>query len=229
MKNFMSKFFKSSLISSIGLTILGALLFFQSEFTIVSISYIIGGILIAIGVLAVLKFVNNMNNNTKNELDIVYGVVTVILGIIVISNPKAVASIIPFVIGFIIIISSATKLQYSLELKRDNNNLWKATMTMAIITMLCGILLIFNPFKGAEFITKVIGALIFVYAILDIISTITIKSTVDQIQHAIEEKTISEAVVLEENVETTKVEEDEEKSKPSKKNKKSKRKNKEEE
>ena len=70
MNNFMSKFLKSSLFSSIGLAILGILLFFQSEVTIVSISYVIGAILVAIGVLALLKFINNYKKN-KNELDIV--------------------------------------------------------------------------------------------------------------------------------------------------------------
>ena len=37
---------------------------------------------------------------------------------IVIKNPKVIASIIPFVIGFIIVVNSAIKLQYSLEMKK---------------------------------------------------------------------------------------------------------------
>ena len=42
MNNFMSKFFKTSVFSAIGLAILGILLVFESELTIVSISYVIG-------------------------------------------------------------------------------------------------------------------------------------------------------------------------------------------
>lgn len=204
MQSFISKFFKSSLVSSIGLAILGGFLIFQSEFTIVTLSYIIGGILIAIGTLAIIKFANNLKKNVKTELDIVYGTVTIILGIIVITNPKAIASIIPFVIGIIIIINSATKIQYSLELKKANNTLWKATLTMSLFTLLCGVLLIFNPFKGAEFITKIIGILVLIYAILDIVSTVTIKKTVDKIHTAIEEKNIPEATVVEEKTENNK-------------------------
>ena len=70
-------------------------------------------------------------------------------------------------------------------------------MIFSILTMLCGILLIFNPFTGAEFITKIIGILILVYAILDVISTITIRNTVKHIHVAIEEG-IAEAEVVEE-------------------------------
>ncbi len=198
MNNFMSKFLKSSLFSSIGLVILGLLLFFQSEVTIVSISYVIGGLLVAVGALALINYSKNLSKNVKNELDIIYGIGMAVLGIIVISNPKAVASIIPFILGVLIIFSSAAKLQYSLELKKDQNILWKSTMILSLITLLCGVLLIFNPFRGAEFITKVVGILLFIYGILDITSTLRIKKTVKNIQKAIEQK-IPEADVIEDN------------------------------
>lgn len=203
MTGLFSKIFKSSILSSMALALLGGLLFFQSEATIISVSYIIGGILIAIGVLTIMKYINAYRKSSKNELDIIYGTVTVILGIIVIGNPKAIASIIPFVIGILIILSSATKLQYSLELKKSNNDLWLSTMILSIITTLVGIVLIFNPFQGAEFITKLVGILIFTYAILDIISTITIKRTVKKIHNAIEEN-ITEAEIIEEKEEKKK-------------------------
>ncbi len=208
MNNFMSKFLKSSIISAIGLAILGILLVFESELTIVSISYVIGAILVAIGTIAILNFVNDMKKNVKNELNIVYGIGMVVLGIIVISNPKGVASIIPFILGVLIIINSAAKLQYSLELKKDNNKLWNSTMIMALITLLCGILLVFNPFSGAEFITKVVGVLLFIYAVTDIISSLRIRKTVKNIQKVIENNTVKEAEVIEDKTKENKSEEE---------------------
>lgn len=201
MNNLMGKIFKSSMLSSIALAILGTLLIFQSEITIVSISYIIGAVLIAIGVLAILKFLKNLSQESKNELDIVYGIVTVILGVLVINNPQAIASVIPFIVGLIIIITSATKLQYGFELKVNGNDLWKSTMIISVITIVCGIMLIFNPFKGAVFITKVVGALILTYAVLDIISTLTIKNTVKQLHEAIAESVndVKDAEIIEED------------------------------
>lgn len=207
MNSIRQKIITSSLISSIGLAILGGLLIFKSEFAILSISYTIGAILVAVGVLALLEFIKNLNQGNKNELDIVYGIVTVIMGIIVISNPEAVASIIPFIVGIIVIISSTMKLQYGMELRKKNNNLWKSTMIISIIMLLCGVMLVFNPFKGAEIFTKTVGIFIFVYALLDIISTLTIRNTVKQIHTEIEEH-IAEAEVIkeEESKETTKKE-----------------------
>ncbi|MBQ7790577.1 MAG: DUF308 domain-containing protein [Bacilli bacterium] len=196
MKNIINKIFKSSILGAIALVVLGVLLIFESEATIVTISYVIGGVLVAIGVLALLKFYKEVKDNQDTGMDLVYGIISVVLGIIVISNPKAVASIIPIVMGLIIIINSGTKLQYSIELKKNNNNLWKSTMVLSLISTLCGVLLIFNPFKGAAFLTRLIGFLILLYAVLDIISTITIKSTVKKIKSAINDG-IEEAKIVE--------------------------------
>ena len=67
MNNIRTKIIKSSLFSSIGLVILGGMLIFQSEFAIISISYIIGAILVAIGTLALIDFVKNLSHK---ELDL---------------------------------------------------------------------------------------------------------------------------------------------------------------
>lgn len=237
MESLVKKFFRSSIISSVVLIALGLLLIFQSEATIISIAYIIGGILVAIGALALIKYVKGTNKANKNELDIVYGIVTIILGILVIQNPEAIASIIPIVLGISIIINSANKLQYAFELKANENRLWKTTMVIAIISTLCGIVLLFNPFKGAVMFTKLVGIFIVVYAILDMISTITIKRNVTILHNAIEgniddAEIIEEKEVTEEPVEVNKEEIDstdtkEKKKKPSKKKKKTSKKSEE--
>ena len=214
MEGLIKSFSRSSLASSIILIVLGILLIFQSEATIISISYIIGGVLILLGVLALLRFVKNSNRDEKSELDIVYGILTFILGVLIINNPQAIASIIPFVLGISIIINSATKLQYAFELKANENNLWKTTMFLSLISALCGIVLIFNPFKGVVVFTKIVGLFIILYSVLDIISTLTIKKNVSIIHSAIE-GTVIDAEVIEEEEELSK-------SKTKKKNKRKK-------
>lgn len=205
MENIMTKLLKSSIWSSIALIVLGILLVFYSELTIVTISYVIGGILIAIGVIALLKYISNINKDIKNEIDIVYGIGTIILGIIVISNPKAIASIIPFVLGILIVINSTAKIDYSFKLRKNKNSIWVSTLVVALIALICGVLLIFNPFAGAEFITKIIGGILLIYAILDIISTIRIsKELKETFGKANEEKkklkdSIQEAEIIEDN------------------------------
>ena len=229
MEKLMQKFFRSSLVTSIVLMILGVLLILQSEVTIITISYIIGTLLIALGAIAIIKFVKNVIGITREDLDIVYGTVTIILGVIVIYNPEAIASIIPIIIGIGIVISSATKLQYAIELKENLSSQWKTTMIISIISAICGVILICNPFKGAVVIMQIIGGFIIVYSILDIISTITIKKNVTAIHNALDGK-VEDVEVIEETEakkkeqdKTVKVPKKSKKSKNKKETKKSKK------
>ena len=197
MNKIIKKLFKSSIISSIALLAFAILLIFQSEATIITTSYIIGSLLVALGVVAVLKFFRHMKETMGNDLDIVYGLVCIILGVLVIKNPEAIASVIPFVLGLVIIINSATKMQYSIELHKEKNELWLSTLILSLIMVVCGIVLVFNPFKGAVLLTRIIGIFVLIYSVLDLISTFVISRTFREIQDTIEEK-VKDAEVIEE-------------------------------
>ena len=199
MEEFMKDFLKSSIATSIFLIILGILLVFQSEMTIMAISYVIGGILVAIGALALIRYIKKAaDKESTSELDIIYGIVTIIFGVIIIQNYQALSSIIPIVLGVTIIVSSVGKLNYAFQLKADDNQLWKTTMIISIISTICGVVLLFNPFSAAIGIMKIIGIFIIVYAILDLVSTIAIKSSVTKIYDAVEE-TIVDAEIIEDD------------------------------
>ena len=192
------RFGKSSIFTSVLLFFLGMLLIFQSEATITTISYIIGAILIAAGAFALIRYISiNTKGIDATDLDILYGIVSVILGILIITNPHAIASIIPIILGIAIIINSALKIQCAFNLKNANNEIWKATMVIAIISTICGVVLLFNPFAGAVWIMRVVGVFISVYAILDFISTYIIKKNVEQFQVILDSETV-EAEIVEE-------------------------------
>ena len=56
----------------------------------------------------------------------------------------------------------------------------------------------FNPFTGAVLLTRIVGVIILVYALLDIISSLIIRKNVIKIQKALDEPTTNEAEVVEE-------------------------------
>lgn len=197
MEKVLKAFYKSSIVTSLILGVLGILLIFESVATILSISYIIGGCLIAAGLTAIINFFRNKIKDSFNELNIVYGIVTSIAGILIIKNPHVIGSFIPIVIGIGIIINSAMKLQYAFELKNIHNHMWKVTMIISIISTLCGLILLFNPFAGAVILTKIVGGFIIIYALLDIFSTYTIKKNVVEIKNVLE-KDVMEAEVINE-------------------------------
>lgn len=166
-----------SLISSGVILVLGLLLFFKSSVTLMGISYIFGGLIIAIGVLAIVRFISNNHSDISNQLNIIYGIICIISGIFFIEKPEIIGSIIPVVMGIGIIISSSLKIQQSFNLKSLNSSYFFWSFVIALLSLICGVVLLFNPFKGAVIITKVIGIFLVMYAILDICNTIVLKKS----------------------------------------------------
>ena len=207
MSNFMKRIYRSSLLTSIVAAFVGLMLIIASTEIIIAISYSVGAVLIALGVIRIISYIRELNTEESDQLDLVYGLVTIILGAIVIQNPTAIASIIPIVFGLVMIISSSIKINYALNLKSKDNDLWKSTLILSLLTTLCGVLLIFRPFEGADLIAKIIGAIILSYAILDIISTITIKRNIKKLHKEIKEsvESVVDAVVIDDEEEKKEV------------------------
>ena len=166
-----------SLLSSIFLLLLGLLLFFKSSETLVGISYLIGGILIALGVIAIINFLRNKTRDVFMQLNIVYGIVSIVAGLFLVTVPEFIGSIIPIVVGIAVIISSSFKVQQALILKNLDNKYFLPSLIMAIICLVCGVVILFNPFKSAVVVTRIIGIFMIIYAILDIINTYILKKS----------------------------------------------------
>ncbi len=177
MEKIMKSIVKSSFFTTFILLILGILLFIKSDDTIVAISYMVGGAIIVLGVLALVRFFTAKDKDFTSSFDVVYGIVTVIAGIFVLSNPKMIASVIPFIIGLCILIKSSFKIAYALDLKKYEIGIWKQTLITSIISAMVGIIMLFNPFKTSVVVFKIIGAGIIIYSILDIISTFQLRSS----------------------------------------------------
>ena len=160
-----------SLISSIFLLLLGILLFFKSSATLVGISYLVGGVLIALGVIAIINFLRNSTKDIFVELNIVYGIVSIVAGIFLVTVPEFIGSIIPIIVGIAVIISSSFKIQQALVLKNLGSKYFAPSIIMAIICLVCGVVILFNPFTSAVVVTKMIGLFMIIYAVLDIINS----------------------------------------------------------
>lgn len=176
------KLFRMSVCSSILFIVVGLFLILKPDTTITMISYTLGAIIMVTGVIFLIKYFSNRNQLGIFSGDLVYGVMSTIFGLILILNPTALAKIIPFILGIWIIISSVTKIQYSLQLKSYDNKAWVSTMIIAAVTFIWGLLLLFDPFEGAMVITQIIGIFILVYAVLDLVEISIIKKNLKDLK-----------------------------------------------
>lgn len=169
LKNEIKKIFATSLVTSIIMLILGILLLVKPDFIINIVSTVIGIIILIPGIISLVDYFK-----TKYSANLVLGVVACILGMVFIFNPKLISSILPFVLGIYFIISGISKLQYGLELRKNKVVNYMPSVITSILILVCGALMIINPFGGALAITQVLGIFMIIYAVLDIYNVICI-------------------------------------------------------
>ena len=173
-KKGMNKIFNASIVTAVIILVLGVFLFIQPDTIIRMISIILGGIILIPGLTSLIDYFKN-----TYQPSLITGIVTIIIGLILIINTKLVASILPFILGIYFIVNGINRLQYALELRRQRIN-YTISLTFSILIIICGVLFIINPFSGALVITKVMGIFMIVYAILDLTNSIIIKKEMNE-------------------------------------------------
>ena len=189
--------YRTSVVFSIILCLIGIFLLSKPEVTLHAISYVIGILLIVWGIIPIITFITNKEKESYLEFSFICGVFSCLFGIIIMINPNIIGSIIPFLIGTWMIINGIIKLSYSITLNKESNA--TISIMISIIILICGLLLIFNPFGGAVVLTKLIGVFTIIYSLLDLIECFTLKRTVKKFNKDIKKNDkIIEAVYEEE-------------------------------
>lgn len=179
------KMFLMSILTSAFFIIVGLFLILKPDTTMAIISYAIGSLIMVSGAIFLIKYFTNKAQYTMLSGELILGVICTIMGISLFVNPKALAEIIHFILGMWIIISSVTKFEYAFQLKSYQNKAWIATMILASITFIWGLLLLFDPFEGAMLITQIIGMFILIYAILDLVEVFIIRKNLKDVKDGI--------------------------------------------
>lgn len=135
------------------------------------IGILIGAALLIVGVLAIIKYTKEKEEGSN--LNLVSGILYSVLGVIIIIYPYSIINLVTICLGVYLVINGLLKLKVAFNLKNVTDK-WIGTLIMSIITVILGILLIFNPFAGIT-ITKLAGAFLVVVAIFDLIDTYIIE------------------------------------------------------
>ena len=175
------KTFNLSLLTSIVFVIIGLFLFIKPDTTLSVISYVIGSILIISGISSGYRYFSEKGVLSIFSFDLVYGVLLLISGIFLVVRPDLLSVLFPIILGIWIIINSIIKFQYALVLKKIKNEDFIYTTLISFLTLIWGIVLLYNPFKTALLVTQTIGVFIIVYAVLDIIDNFIIRKNVNEI------------------------------------------------
>lgn len=149
------------MISSV-LSLLGIGIILFPNLAYATLSEIIGIILAVFGVIKFFGYFSKDRYTLAFQFDFALGIVSLILGILMMIHSKPVVNGLAIMIGMFILIDGAFKMQTALDAKKFGLERWWTILILGLICSLIGILLLFiepsslviNKFIGISFFTE---------------------------------------------------------------------------
>lgn len=165
------------LISALIYTAIGVILILFPTLIGDTICYILGGGVIAIGIIKVIGYFITPAEirSVEKPYTMISGIVTILIGGFIIIRSDLIISIIPFIIGVMIFISGIIAIQRSLNLKAMGVYNYKGSLIGAIIIAVFGLIMMSNPFQSAKLMSMVLGAGLVVSGLGDLLLQFRIK------------------------------------------------------
>ncbi len=122
-----------------------------------TLGYLIGALLIIAGAVSMICYLlrEALQNYYRN--DFVYGLVSIAIGIIVLYKVDWLIELVPIILGVLVLASGCSKLQDVIDMKRMEYGNWVAMLFLAVVNVIFGVVLIFNPFETAVLLFQLVG------------------------------------------------------------------------
>lgn len=157
----MSKFYKVLLtICSVLMIALGIVCFFLPSDSYVAISYAIGGVTLAVGIIELIAYFKYSVGLLGGSWRLCEAIFTILFGVFFLANQAIVAGVLPFVAGIWLSLIGLTRFLFSFDLLKVNANNWWVAMISGLLDICLGVLFCFEPIGGAMAITIVFGVLL---------------------------------------------------------------------
>ena len=137
-----------------------------------TLGYVIGIVLIVAGLISIICYLLSDAKENYYHNEFVFGLVGMVLGAAVLYKVEVIISLIPFILGILVLFSGCSKLQDAIDLKRLGYGSWIGMLVVAVINIILGIVLICNPFQAAIVLFRVLGVGLIISGVSDCFSTI---------------------------------------------------------
>lgn len=143
---FFRKMQGSYIVMAVAYVVFGLSLLIKPELSTTVICYAIGAVCVIYAVANLIKYFTGSMNRMYIEPDFVLSVIICVFGIVTIVRPSVIISILPFIVGIVLVFSGLIKVQDGINLKRFNYDRWFLVLGFAVISVILGIVVLLNPF-----------------------------------------------------------------------------------
>lgn len=160
----LKKLLNSFILFFIAEVAIGVLLLVDQNIFTNTISYILGGVLLAFGLLNLIAYF-------RAEQAFGYLLKSVVMcaaGIFIITRPDFIFNVLAIIFGLYLLTDGISSLRNSVAMKNYGASKWVGSLIMAILTIILGLVLIVNPLASTKIAVTALGIALVISGILSI-------------------------------------------------------------
>lgn len=136
------------------------------------LGFLIGAVLIIAGAVSMISYLLRDAHQNYYHNDFLHGLLGILLGILVLYKVDIIISLVPLLLGALVLVSGLSKLQDVIDLKRMGYGNWIVMLVLAVVNVMLGLVLLLNPMATAALLFRLLGVGLIFSGITDSVTTI---------------------------------------------------------
>lgn len=177
-----NRVFFLSVISSIVSILLGCLLIFETSASIETMAVILGILLILLGAFIIGRYISSELFRSIFDFSLLYSFLSIISGVLILMDNSLITIIINAYIFANLMMSAINKINLAVVIKKLDLGNWVLPLLVSLLLIAASVVVIINPINSTIVVTKTVGVVVIISAIIDLIEMIAIKCKVKNVK-----------------------------------------------
>jgi len=129
----------------------------------------LAGALMLIGLVQLIGYFRSDVQGAISGDKMATGLLLIVLGLIIGLAQETIASLLPVVFGFVLFVGGIFKTQGAFDLRRMGDARWFMALVGALISLVCGVIILVDPFDTLMTLMRVMGAFLVLESVQDML------------------------------------------------------------
>ncbi len=194
--NFLKSTLKQEIFSAVLFALIGIFFIAQPGLAFVTIGKVLSIGMLIIGIAKIAFYFREKNYVGAQDNGLAFGLIIVFVSLYFLIRSDFLASLIGFLIGFLIILAGITQFQSSLNLLHFKVEHWAIPMVTSVVMVVLGVIALLYPFKADKTLILVSGIFILVCSVFKILSILLLMYGAHTIKKAEEAMDVTDSAIV---------------------------------
>lgn len=159
------------ILAALAYVVLGVVLLAWPDTTGNVLCTLLGILLLGYGIFQIIGFFTRGDEGWgSGAVYLLAGLCAVALGVFALSSPEKILAILPVALGAVVVVDSCISLKRAFQLKELGMERWWIAALLAVVTLLFGLVVMFNPFQSALLVIRIVGGVLIYQGISDLVT-----------------------------------------------------------